>query len=311
VLPKIVMDENGPYGSKTLLWENQAQIEFARIHPTSYWDLGNKVHLATISGAIWNKFLCYVPSFESDYQLFNVYDNRAHTKQYVSSSTGDDFIWAMFKKLADLGVKLEMDAIPRKRWNLYTANTEPKLVDFTSPSKRSNIIAYYQNIEELKTIMEEQGVEPETSVPQLLFQADYDRAYIPAGGNMYWEMYLADPIATFTNKLTGVESTEAFQMTLQMEDIGACIPPQSPAEFWMWKMAAFTSFFMGTFFLYKAYHGYIKHGPIRQAGNARSKRAQKGINEAIFSGTTDPYVALTLSMMGSGGASKTPSRPLR
>merc|ERR1712113_719397 len=127
VMPKIVMDDTGPYGAKTLKWENQAEIEFARIHPTSYWDLGNKVHLATISGAIWNKFLCYVPSYEANYQLFNVYDNRAHTKQYVSSSTGDDFIWAMFRKLADLGVKMEIDAVPRKRWNLYTANTEPKL----------------------------------------------------------------------------------------------------------------------------------------------------------------------------------------
>merc|ERR1712173_495001 len=119
---------------------------------------------------------------------------------------------------------------------------------------------------------------------------------------MYWELYLADPIASFTTKLTSLAAGESQLVSLQLEDIGVCIPQQSPAEFWMWKMAAFTSFFMGTFFLYKAYHGYIKHGPIRQAGNARSKRAQKGINEAIFSGTTDPYVALTLSMMGSGGA---------
>jgi len=290
VLPHIELDVDG---LKTLSWKNEGFIEFARVHPTSYWDLENKVFVGKTSGATWNKFLCFLPTFKSQYQLFNVYDNPHMGQKYVSSSNAADFVWEAFSQLKDVGVKLEIDAIPRKQWNLYTDREAPALVDMTAPGKRNSIITYYQNIQDITKLLGHTGALSEEGVRDLLIRADYDRAYIPAGGHHYYELHLNTPVVGFVEALAPVGAKRADGSSVfGLEEVSACIAPASDAEFWMWKMAAFLSFFMGTFFLYKAYHVYLKRGPYLGPIGQGGKPPQR-----LFATDGDPYVALTMSML--------------
>lgn len=302
VVPEISVDSNG---RETLLWDNDGFIEYARIKPASYWDMGSKVLLGSASGTAFNRFLCTLPNYKHKYSLLGTFDGPHFGTEYVHSSSADDFVWDALGMLRTLdGVTFETSGgLPRRRFALFSGSKKP--VKVSLDEERDGILRYYKNIAHLKDVM--RGTADDKAM-DVLFGADYGSAYVHAGGNDYWEVKLVDPVAGFFREVTplvdlnkastflrnGVASIVATDTALSCTATAF----ETDVEFWMWKSAALISFFLGLFFLYKAYHGYLipalKNGKVHPGMVSSSGMWQ----------SPDPFVGLTMSIARSQPATK-------
>jgi hypothetical protein len=104
-------DGDGMYVS----WENHAKIYYSQSIDGQNWE--NAYYMAPITGAVLSKILTdYImeyPTLHPRYQPFTVVEKKSG-KPVLNSSNSEDFVWNVFRKLADMYVAVDPILAPKR-----------------------------------------------------------------------------------------------------------------------------------------------------------------------------------------------------
>ena len=124
-MPMVRLDsESGGMGSKYVSWENQGRVYYSN-YISSEWT--GAYYMAPITGVVMEKIIQHAVEYtykRPRYQPFEVV-SKPSGNLIVKSSGSDDFVWQMFRDLADLYVDIDPLLVPpRGRVQFYVADPE-------------------------------------------------------------------------------------------------------------------------------------------------------------------------------------------
>ncbi|KAM9971242.1 hypothetical protein ACTFIW_011218 [Dictyostelium discoideum] len=137
ILPNKI--ENGE-----IIWNTSGKVQFSdSIDNTGYWS--SEKQIMTIDNEIFETFLCWAQNYNeslSYYQLFDVL-NRDTNELLVKSVVCNDFVWAGFNALYNLGGKYINDSIIASR-DIVTLYTRESIEYVQDGSTNIEVISFYE-----------------------------------------------------------------------------------------------------------------------------------------------------------------------
>ncbi|KAM9979404.1 hypothetical protein ACTFIY_008663 [Dictyostelium cf. discoideum] len=137
ILPNRI--ENGE-----IIWNTSGKVQFSdSIDNTGYWS--SEKEIMTINNEIFETFLCWAQNYNeslSYYQLFDVL-NRNTDELLVKSVVCNDFVWAGFNSLYNLGGKYINDSIIASR-DIVTLYTRESIEYVQDGSTNIEVISFYE-----------------------------------------------------------------------------------------------------------------------------------------------------------------------
>ena len=136
-LPTLHVDTESESTSKYVSWQNEGRV-YHTTSISSEWT--EAYYMAPITGVVLEKILQRAVDYTQKrprYQPFEVVSVPSGN-MIVRSSGSDDFVWEMFRDLADLYVEIDPILVPpRGRLQFYVADVEQHNVEGESQSKTS------------------------------------------------------------------------------------------------------------------------------------------------------------------------------
>lgn len=201
-------DPKDPSGQKEIIWCNEGAICFMPYINWTYYT--NKSVIAVTNGAVFNKFMKWVPveneTFSLHYYTFSVYEQWRQEPPYIDAYTCDDFAFRALGVLAWLGVDFHGIMLERDFLNFYAS--KPVLVDEKDPINMKKIVDFYGQYQ-LK------GKTP-VKVAELLLQFLFSDKYIISFGKYYW-LQLHWPFFNWRWAQTPIIPVDPTQQMLEWE----------------------------------------------------------------------------------------------
>lgn len=171
-------DPKDPSSQKEIIWCNEGAICFMPFINWTYYT--NKSVVAMTNGAVFNKFMQWVPVENETYSLyyytFSVYEQWRQEPAYVDAYTCDDFAFRALGVLAWLGVDFHGITLERDFLNFYSS--KPQLVDSSDPVNMKKITDFYGKYQlKGKSVIK---------AAQLLIEFLFADKYILSFGQYYW-----------------------------------------------------------------------------------------------------------------------------
>ncbi|KAM9996916.1 hypothetical protein ACTFIZ_001857 [Dictyostelium cf. discoideum] len=137
ILPNKI--ENGE-----IIWNTSGKVQFSNsIDNSGYWS--SEKEIMTINNEIFETFLCWAQNYNeslSYYQLFDVL-NRDTDELLVKSVVCNDFVWAGFNALYNLGGKYINESIIASR-DIVTLYTRESIEYVQDGSTNIEVISFYE-----------------------------------------------------------------------------------------------------------------------------------------------------------------------
>ncbi|GAM20515.1 hypothetical protein SAMD00019534_036900, partial [Acytostelium subglobosum LB1] len=197
--------------TQDIIWNAKGIVQTTQQFNTSYWSAA-QLHVMTIDGYTLERYLCWTGYYNDTNPYYNPYqvvDSSTNTAS-LDSSISDDFTWASFRTLYNLGAQMTanitagVDTPMRGRVSLF-ATTKAVLIDDPQEEATWDL---------LMTFFEKVTFMPNKTAVQLIQDASklFNGVFYYYHTNQYWNMTLVQDRAqiTFTQLATPMPSGDRY-----------------------------------------------------------------------------------------------------
>ncbi|EFA79252.1 hypothetical protein PPL_07670 [Heterostelium album PN500] len=137
--------------TQDIIWMSNGIVQFNTDFNQSYWSSGQQ-YIMTVNGETFAKYLCWAELYNQTnpfYNLFEVRDNVT-LELYLSSSICNDFVWATFEALYNLGGEIpEATTTPPSRdfITLYVTKEPYAITDPEDPATWDQLMSFYEKMQ--------------------------------------------------------------------------------------------------------------------------------------------------------------------
>uniref|UniRef100_A0A6B2LFK7 Uncharacterized protein n=1 Tax=Arcella intermedia TaxID=1963864 RepID=A0A6B2LFK7_9EUKA len=184
ILPQVI---TLPNGTKDLQWSNQGRVFIYAGINTSYWYTAMD-QMAVINGNQFNSYISWIKSYNASfpwYNIWSVYDDWPGN-MLLPNHECFNFIWESLTFLHGQGVTI-IPAKARTSFIALFASQKPTKVDYNDPTVRSNIISFY---EDMNDELNELGL---LGFMDILMQMVFYPTFYVRDNNDYYQLDLWDP----------------------------------------------------------------------------------------------------------------------
>eukprot|EP01132_Coremiostelium_polycephalum_P009617 gene9617-11784_t len=130
-----------------IIWDTWGTVRVLNYINDTYWSSRPKV--MQITGEQFQQFLCWVPLYNETYPYYSLFDIRDNRTQelFTKSVTCNDFVWASFSTLYDLGAKIINQTLTKRDYVTLFVTEEPiRVYNPRDPANWNSLNTFYKNM---------------------------------------------------------------------------------------------------------------------------------------------------------------------